>query len=98
MYKRIENEWIKHLDFMLLDLLGFLAAFRLSYSFLCWYDVSLNKPFYSSQVCVLFIMQVAVSLIMQPYSHILRRSDDVELLNVIKTSAVIMMIDIIRSI
>ena len=95
MYKRIENEWVKHLDFMILDLLGFLAAYRLSYLFLLWYDKALDKSFYSSQVCVLFILQVAVSLILQPYSHILRRGNDVELLNVIKTSAVIMVLDII---
>ena len=95
MYKSIENEWVKHLDFMLLDLLGFLAAYRLSYLFLLWYDKALDKPFYIRQVCVFFILQVAVSLILQPYSHILRRGNDVEMLNVVKTSAAVMVLDII---
>ena len=84
MYKRIENAWVKHLDFMILDLLGFQLAYRLSYLFLLWYAGTPDGSFYSNQACVLFILQVAASLIILPYSDILRRSNDVELLNVIK--------------
>ena len=64
MYKRIENGWIKHLDFMILDLLGFQVAYRLSYLFLLWYDGSPNESFYSNQACVLFILQLVTSLIL----------------------------------
>ena len=95
MYKRIENAWVKHLDFMILDLLGFQLAYRLSYLFLLWYAGTPDGSFYSNQACVLFILQVAASLIILPYSDILPRSNDVELLNVIKTTAVIMVFDII---
>ena len=96
MYKKIENEWVKHHDFLLLDLLGFQAAFRLAYLFLRWYaDSPPNESFYSAQACILFILQVAVSLIMLPYSHILRRSNDVEMLNVVRPTAVVMVLDII---
>ena len=95
MYKKIENEWVKHLDFMLLDLLGFQVAYRLSYLFLLWYANSPNDSFYSGQACVLFILQLAVSLIMLPYSHILRRGSDVEMLKVIKNIAVILVLYII---
>ena len=95
MYKRIENQWVKHLDFMLLDLLGFQAAYRLSYMFLLWYADSPNKSFYSNHACVLFILQLVTSLILSPYSHILRRSKYVELLNTIKTTAVVLALDII---
>ena len=95
MYKRTENQWVKHLDFLLLDLLGFQLAFRLSYLFLLWYDGSPNESFYSNQACVLFILQLVTSLILSPYSHILRRSKYTELFNVIKTTAVVLVLDII---
>ncbi len=95
MYKRIENEWVKHLDFMLLDLLGFQVAYRLSYLFLLWYADYTNESFYSNQVFIFVFLQVIVSLIMVPYSQILRRKNDAELLNVVKVTAVIMILDII---
>ena len=95
MYKRTENQWVKHLDFLLLDLLGFQLAFRLSYLFLLWYDGSPNESFYSNQACVLFILQLVTSLILSPYSHILRRSKYTELFNVVKTTAVVLVLDII---
>ena len=96
MYKRIENEWAKHLDFLFVDILGFQVAYRLSYLFLLWYAAELpNESFYSSQAYVFFIIQIAISLIMLPHSQILRRSKEAELLNVIKTNAVIIINDII---
>lgn len=95
MYKRIENEWVRHLDFMILDLLGFQIAYRLGYLFLLWYANYADKMFYSYQAWILFFIQVAVSLITLPYSGILRRSNDVELLNVIKTMAAVLTLDII---
>ena len=95
MYKRIENEWVRHLDFMILDLLGFQIAYRLGYLFLLWYANYADKMFYSYQAWILFFIQVAVSLITLPYSSILQRSNDVELLNVIKTMAAVLTLDII---
>ena len=95
MYKRMENEWINHLDFLLLDLFGFQVAYRLSYLVLLWFADAADKSFYSTQACVLFILQVAVCLIMQPYIGIVRRSKDIEMLKVVKTTAVIMVLDII---
>ena len=95
MYKKIESKWVKHLDFILLDLLGFQVAYRLSYLFLLWYAESPNASFYLNQACILFILQAAVCLIMSPYSQILRRSNYVEMRNVIRTTAVVMVLDII---
>ena len=95
MYKKKKRSWVKHLDFMLLDLLGFQLAYRLSYLFLLWYDGSPNESFYSNQACVLFILQLVTSLIISPYSHVLRRSRSVGMLNAIKTTAVVLVLDII---
>lgn len=95
MYKKTENEWVKHLDFMLLDLLGFQIAYRLSYWILLWYDSSPNESFYTYQAWVLFFLQVLTSLIILPYSHILRRGNKKEMLRVVKMTAVIMVLDII---
>ena len=90
MYTRFKNEWVNHLVFMLLDLLGFQVAYRLSYWILLWFADSANESFYSIQLHILFFLQVAVCLIMQPYSNILRRSNAVEMLKIVKTTAAVM--------
>ncbi|MCR5450456.1 MAG: sugar transferase [Solobacterium sp.] len=95
MYKRIENEWAKHLDFMILDLLGFQAAYILSYLFLLRYAGHANEAFYLRQSFVFFMVQMVVCLVMQPYTHILRRSHGVELQSVVNLSAVVMVLDVI---
>lgn len=95
MYKRIENEWIKHLDFILLDLLGFQLAFRLSYMFLNWYSSPANEQFYSYQAMGFLVLQLIVILVTQPYSHILRRGNDVEMLRTFETTAIIIVVDIL---
>ena len=82
------------MDFLLLDLLGFQVAYRLSYLFLLWY-ASPDNAFYSHQECVLFILEVVVCLLLQPYSDILRRSNGVEMLRVVETAAAVMVLDII---
>ncbi len=95
MYKRIENEWIKHLNFILFDLLGFQLAFRLSYLFLNWYSEPSSEQFYSYQALGFLVVQLVVILVTQPYSHILRRGNDVEVLSTVKTTAIIMVTDIL---
>ena len=95
MYKRIENGWVKHLDFMVLELIGFQIAYRLSYLFLLWYDSSPNESFYSYQEGILFILQIVVFLIIQPHRDILRRNNGIEMLRVVETTATIMVLDII---
>ncbi len=95
MYKKVEHEWIKHLDFILVDILAFQVAFRLSYIFLNWYSKPSSEWFYSYQTFVFLILQVIVSVVSQPYSNVLRRGNDVEMLRVVRTTAIIMLLDII---
>ena len=95
MYKRIENGWIKHLNFILFDLLAFQLAFRLSYFLLTMYAEPSSELFYTYQAGLLFILQLVVSLAMKPYRHILRRGNDVELLRTLETTALVMVLDIL---
>ena len=95
MYKKIENEWIKHLDFIVLDLLAFQVAFRLSYMILNWYSEPSSEWFYSYQAYGFLILQIIVILVTQPHKNILRRDNDVEMLRVVKTTAIIMLLEII---
>ena len=94
MYKSVEKGWTKHIDFMILDLLGFQAAYKLSYLFLLWY-ASPKESFYTYQECIIFILQLVVCLLLKPYSNILRRGNGIELVRVIETTAIIMILDII---
>ena len=95
MCNRIKHEWMNHLGFMILDLLGFQVAYRLSYFVLLFFTDSANESFYSMQALAIFIIQAAVCLLMQPYNSILRRSNDVEMMKVVKNAAVVIVLDII---
>lgn len=95
MYKKIENELIRHRHFILMDLLAFQIAYRLSYLFLNWYSEPSSEWFYSYQAYVFFILQLIVILVKQPYSYILRRGNDVEMLRTVESTAVLMLLDII---
>lgn len=95
MYKSVENEWAKHLDFMILDLLGFQVAYILSYWFLLWHAGSADTSFYFNQAWFFFMIQVIVSLLFQPYNHVIRRGNARELECVINITALIMTLDII---
>ena len=95
MCTKFKDEWVHHLIFMLLDVLGFQMAYRLSYWVLLWFADAANEPFYATQALVFLFLQVAVCLVMQPYNNILRRGNDVEMLKVAKTTAAIMVLDII---
>jgi undecaprenyl-phosphate galactose phosphotransferase len=73
--------WIKHFDFMVIDLLSLLLSFVLAY----FYKFKNFNLFYSSSWMILLSMAVllgaVITLFINPYSGILRRRYYEELLN-----------------
>lgn len=95
MYGRNENNWIKHWDFILLDLIGFQIAYRLAYYIVQFYQDPFDEAFYSYQGIVFLLLQLLVILIFEPYGQILRRGNDVEFLKVIKNAGTMTVMDIL---
>ncbi|MBE6046728.1 MAG: hypothetical protein E7221_08500, partial [Clostridiales bacterium] len=95
MYKTNENEWIKHLDFMIMDQLALQLAFILSYWLLYWYAGKPDTAFYLFQACILSMLQLIISLLLQPYSHIIKRGNAEEMHSALNMTAVILTLDVI---
>ena len=95
MYKTNENEWIKHLDFMILDQMAIQLAFIVSYWFLSVYAGKPDTAFYLFQSCILSMLQLIISLLVQPYAHIIRRGNLDEMHSVVNMTAVTLALDVI---
>ena len=62
MYKEKTQEWMRHLDFIVIDLLMLLLAFALAY--LSRYDIHIqNKDIYVSLALILLLLDFAVMII-----------------------------------
>ena len=71
---RIIPSWLKHLDFLLVDLIALSCAFALSY----WFKFDkldfFSLPIWLNLFINLLVVDVVISLLFNPYSGILRRS------------------------
>lgn len=81
MYQKNQKTWLKHFDFMLLDLLcmecSLLIAFIIRFGFGEVYallHVTSEYSFYQNIMVVIFCLHIALTLFTEPYSGILRRN------------------------
>ena len=95
MYRRFDNNWAKHLDFILLDLVVFQLVFRLSFHILQLYRGPVSEAFYATQGIVFMLIQIVVIMITEPYRDVLRRGGDMEFLSAVRNAVTILTLDII---
>ena len=89
MYKNQTRNWVKHFDFMLLDVVFMQVCFCLSY----WAYVDLSNPYrydgYKFQAILLVMSQLLVMLFSNNYQGIIRRTRAEEGVAVIKNTVAI---------
>ena len=73
MYREKLPSWLKHLDFLLLDLLGLVLAFILAYYLRMGKSIREMPADYRTLLGVMALIQVIASVYAQPYKGILRR-------------------------
>lgn len=76
MYKRFEASWLKHIDFLLVDILGLQLAFTIAYllSFMIFdWDASYFGDFYLQISMVLLVANGCAGFLDEGYHNILRR-------------------------
>ncbi len=66
MYEKAKNGWLKHLDFIVLDLLCLQLSFSLSYFILQHLTFAYSVIFYRYQAIVLVILCSRISSICSP--------------------------------
>ena len=70
MQAKEKASWLKHLDFMVLDLLSLLGAFYLSYYIK--YHTSVLRDRWSELLLIILLINIVLSLVVNPYSGIFR--------------------------
>ena len=79
MYKRENNSWLKHMDFVILDILCLQLAFILAYGIRVAKGIPYLNPLYENMSFVLVIFQLLVSFFGESFSGVLRRGFLVEM-------------------
>lgn len=81
---RNSNSWMKHLDFIILDLVVTVAAYIISYRLHLGVKWINRRELYNSGTVIAALSSLSGSLFLQTHKNILKRSWDKELLSVIK--------------
>ena len=79
MYKKENNSWLKHIDFVILDILCLQLAFILAYGIRVAKGIPYLNPLYENMAFVLVIFQLLVSFFGESFSGVLRRGFLIEM-------------------
>ena len=79
MYKKENNSWLKHIDFVILDILCLQLAFILAYEIRVAKGIPYLNPLYENMAFVLVIFQLLVSFFGESFSGVLRRGFLIEM-------------------
>lgn len=73
MYQKDSNGWLKHLDFIILDIVCMQATLLIAYMFRNGFSFPLFEDVYQQMAIIITIMDIVVVFFMQSYDGILRR-------------------------
>lgn len=84
MYKKSSEGWVKHLDFMILDIVCLHISFLLAYFIYIGFENPYASPLYRSMGIVLILIDVIVTIFFELFKDVLKRGYYVEFTAVIK--------------
>ena len=90
MYKRSAEGWLKHWDFILLDIICLQIAFIIAYFIRQGIGNPYSDPLYSSEAISFILCQIAVIFFSQSYQGILKRGYYIEFTRTVKHVCMVM--------
>lgn len=93
MYKKSAQGWLKHWDFILMDVICLQAAFVIACLLRLGAGNPYSNPLYRNQAVVLVFCQIFVAFFGQTFRDILRRGHYVEFLKTVKHVCAVMLLD-----
>ena len=84
MYRRKNKGWLKHLDFIILDLLCLQVCFALAYFSRHGFGGNPHKVIYQNMMLVLVLFEFIYAFFLEGYKDILKRGYYVEFVSVVK--------------
>ena len=95
MYKKENNSWLKHIDFVILDILCLQPAFILAYEIRVAKGIPYLNPLYENMAFVLVIFQLLVSFFGESFSGVLRRGFLIEMKCMIEHEICVMLLAVL---
>lgn len=95
MYKKENNSWLKHIDFVILDILCLQLAFILAYEIRVAKGIPYLNPLYENMAFVLMIFQLLVSFFGESFSGVLRRGFLIEMKCMIEHEICVMLLAVL---
>ena len=95
MYKKENNSWLKHIDFVILDILCLQLAFILAYEIRVAKGIPYLNPLYENMAFVLVIFQLLVSFFGENFSGVLRRGFLIEMKCMIEHEICVMLLAVL---
>lgn len=95
MYKKENNSWLKHIDFVILDILCLQLAFILAYEIRVAKGIPYLNPLYENMAFVLVIFQLLVSVFGESFSGVLRRGFLIEMKCMIEHEICVMLLAVL---
>ena len=95
MYKKENNSWLKHIDFVILDILCLQLAFILAYEIRVAKGIPYLNPLYENMAFVLVIFQLLVSFFGESFSGVLRRGFLIEMKCMIEHETCVMLLAVL---
>ena len=95
MYKKENNSWLKHIDFVILDILCLQLAFILAYEIRVAKGIPYLNPLYENMAFVLVIFQLLVSFFGESFCGVLRRGFLIEMKCMIEHEICVMLLAVL---
>ena len=95
MYKKENNSWLKHIEFVILDILCLQLAFILAYEIRVAKGIPYLNPLYENMAFVLVIFQLLVSFFGESFSGVLRRGFLIEMKCMIEHEICVMLLAVL---
>ena len=95
MYEKENNSWLKHIDFVILDILCLQLAFILAYEIRVAKGIPYLNPLYENMAFVLVIFQLLVSFFWESFSGVLRRGFLIEMKCMIEHEICVMLLAVL---
>lgn len=95
MYKKKSKGWLKHLDFIILDLLCLHVAFVLSYWVRHGFANPYQRELYSNMAIVLTLIDICVIIFLETLKNVLRRGIYQEFLVTVRHVLIVMLLGVL---
>lgn len=95
MYRKSPQGWLKHWDFILLDIISLQAAFIIAYFIRSGIENPYGDFVYRSEALVFVLCQIAVFFFCQPYQGIVKRGYYAEFTKTVKHVITVMLLSVL---